>query len=107
MWQRMAVMFPRSPIVARARVVATKEQARTMYLASRTAWEADLASKFRGLLRDTYHPITLADGSYWRNSRWHPPAPAPAPEKKPSARYEGSGWISISTSTPPKKTDGR
>jgi hypothetical protein len=57
----------------------TRDQAHAMWLAVRREEEARLAVQWRGHLRAVYNPIRLADGSYWRNSKWNVPPRKPRP----------------------------
>ena len=53
--------------------MTTLEQQRKLYLASHRTEQALLACQWWGRLRDVYHPITLDDGTYWRNGNWNKP----------------------------------
>ncbi len=51
----------------------TRDQAHAVWLSVRREEEAQMARQWSGQVRSVYHPITLDDGSYWRNGRWNKP----------------------------------
>jgi hypothetical protein len=50
----------------------TPEQKKSMWLATQRGIEAMQVAQWAARMRDLYHPITLSDGSYWRNGKWNP-----------------------------------
>ena len=60
--------------VQRMALRPTREQRQAIYLASREARFQRMMLAWSSQLRDLFHPITLSDGSVWRNGHWERPA---------------------------------
>ena len=51
----------------------TPEQSRMLYLSDQHVRQQRLTYQYLAGLRNLFHPITLSDGTYWRNGKWNEP----------------------------------